>query len=62
MKLTAIDNVILVAAFLSMVFSIIMWVLDANSLTAVFIGLWVPSILALGIFLKMKVLIANLKK
>jgi hypothetical protein len=31
-----------------------MWFIDANDLTAVFVGLWVPSILALGIFLKLK--------
>ena len=35
MKFTEFDKVILVAAFLSMVFSIVMWVLDADSLTAV---------------------------
>ena len=62
MKLTEFDKVILVAAFLSMVFSIIMWVLDADSLTAVFIGLWVPSILCLGIFLKMRGFLEDLKK
>jgi hypothetical protein len=62
MKFTEFDKVILVAAFLSMSFSIIMWVLDADSLTAVFIGLWVPSILGLGIFLKMKGLLEDLKK
>jgi hypothetical protein len=62
MKLTEFDKVILVAAFLSMGFSIFMWVLDADSLTAVFVGLWVPSILTLGIFLKMKGFLEELKK
>ena len=62
MKLTEFDIVILVAAFLSMAFSIIMWVLDADSLTAVYIGLWVPSILGLGIFLEIKGFLEDLKK
>lgn len=62
MKLTDFDKVILVAAFLSMAFSIAMWVLNENSLTAVFVGLWVPSILGLGAFLKMKGFIEDLKK
>ncbi|MDH4090086.1 MAG: hypothetical protein OEV74_14475 [Cyclobacteriaceae bacterium] len=54
MKLTQFDTVILAAAFFSMVFSIVMWFLNAQDLTAVFVGLWVPSILGLGIFLKLK--------
>lgn len=62
MKFTEFDKVILVAAFLSMAFSIFLWVLDANSLTAVFVGLWVPSIIGLGIFIKMKGLLEDLKK
>ena len=53
MKLSEFDKVILIAAFLSMVFSIIMWFLADND-TSLYIGLWVPSILGLGIFLKMK--------
>ena len=62
MKFTEFDKVILVAAFLSMAFSIFLWVLDANNLTAVFVGLWVPSIIGLGIFIKMKGLLEDLKK
>jgi hypothetical protein len=62
MKFTEFDKVILGAAFLSMVFSIIMWILDADSLTSVFIGLWVPSILGLGAFLKMANILEKIKK
>jgi hypothetical protein len=53
MKLSGFEKVILASAFFSMVFSIGLWVLYAN-LTSVFVGLWVPSILGLGIFLKLK--------
>lgn len=62
MKFTEFDKVILIAAFLSMAFSIFLWVLDADNLTAVFVGLWVPSIIGLGIFIKMKGLLEDLKK
>ncbi len=53
MKLSSFEKVILVSAFFSMVFSIVLWVLYAN-ITSVFVGLWVPSILGLGIFLKLR--------
>jgi hypothetical protein len=40
---------ILLAAFISFVFSITLWFTD-NKDQGVFVGLWVPSILALGAF------------
>lgn len=41
----------LVAAFASFVFSVSLWFMDNNELSrdqSIFVGLWVPSILALG--------------
>lgn len=49
------DFIILGAAFLSFLFSVSLWfgVFGAEHKDAgVFVGLWVPSILALGIFFK----------
>jgi hypothetical protein len=40
---------ILAAAFASFVLSVILWFTD-NKDTGIFVGLWVPSILALGAF------------
>ena len=40
---------ILAAAFASFVLSVVLWFTD-NKDTGVFVGLWVPSILALGAF------------
>ncbi len=54
MKLTQFEIFIIAFALLSMIFSIVMWFVNANDLTAVFIGLWVPSILGFGIFIKLK--------
>lgn len=54
MKFNQFETIILIAALFSTIFSIVMWFVNANDLTAVFVGLWVPSILALGIFLKLK--------
>ena len=39
---------ILLAAFASMLLSIGLWFLSDDRLAGVFVGLWVPSILALG--------------
>jgi hypothetical protein len=47
------DYLILVAAFISFLFSIALWfgILGPNQKEAgIFVGLWVPSILALGIY------------
>lgn len=44
-----------VAAFASFVFSVTLWFLgdaDINKQQAIFVGLWVPSILALGNLVK----------
>jgi len=44
-------NLILAAAGLSMLLSIGIWFLADDKLAGVFVGTWVPSILALGAFL-----------
>jgi hypothetical protein len=51
-KFTSGDILLLVAALLSLVFSEIMW-FTGNKEQALFVGLWVPSILSFGIFLKL---------
>ncbi len=51
------DYLILGAAFISFLFSVSLWfgVLGAGNKDAgIFVGLWVPSILALGIYFKAK--------
>lgn len=40
---------LLAAAFISFVFSVVLWFTDSRD-EALFVGLWVPSILALGAF------------
>ena len=40
---------ILMAAFASMLLSIGLWFLGDDKLAGIFVGLWVPSILALGV-------------
>ena len=51
-KFTATDKLLFIAAFLSLIFSEILYFRgEVNS--AIFIGLWVPSILAFGIYLKL---------
>ena len=52
------DYIILAAAFVSFLFSVSLWfgVFGIENRDAgVFVGLWVPSILALGIFFRMDV-------
>lgn len=51
-KFTSGDILLLVAALLSLVFSEIMWFTGKKE-QALFVGLWVPSILCFGIFLKL---------
>ncbi len=53
MKFSSFEKVILIASFMSMLFSIIMWILYPEDLTSIFVGLWVPSILGLGIFIRL---------
>ena len=54
MKKSSIDQptqLIVLAAFLSMVFSIYLWFFQ-DQLSGIFVGTWVPSILALGALLR----------
>lgn len=50
-KFTIADMLLFVAAFLSLIFSEILY-FNGEENAAIFIGLWVPSILAFGIYLK----------
>ena len=53
MKLERSEIFILTAAFLSFLFSVSLWfglLGPGNRDTAIFVGLWVPSILALGLY------------
>ncbi len=49
---TSSDKILFIAAFLSLIFSEILYFLG-NKQDASFIGIWVPSILAFGIYLKL---------
>jgi hypothetical protein len=51
-KFSIADIFLFVAAFLSLIFSELLY-FRGQSLPAIFIGLWVPSILAFGIYLKL---------
>ena len=51
-KFTLTDKLLFVSAFLSLVYSEILF-FNGNSNQAIFIGIWVPSILAFGIYLKL---------
>ncbi|MBK7889192.1 MAG: hypothetical protein IPN36_06000 [Bacteroidetes bacterium] len=51
-KFTTADKLLFVAALLSLVFSELLYFQGAKE-DATFIGLWVPSILAFGIYLKL---------
>jgi hypothetical protein len=51
-KFTITDKLLFVAAFLSLIFSEILF-FEGSQNQAIFIGLWVPSILAFGIYLKL---------
>jgi hypothetical protein len=48
--ITLARGLILLAAFVSFVFSISLW-FSGNELEGVFVGIWVPSIISLGAFL-----------
>lgn len=53
MKLDKSEVFILTAAFLSFLFSVSLWfglLGPGNRDTAIFVGIWVPSILALGLY------------
>ncbi len=50
------DYIILIAAFISFLFSVSLWFGlfgPGNKDAGIFVGLWVPSIIGIGIFFKM---------
>ena len=49
------DYFILIAALASLLFSVYLWS-DGNVDSALFVGLWVPSILGFGSYLKIKMM------
>jgi hypothetical protein len=51
-KFTLADKLLFVSAMLSLVYSEILF-FNGNFNQAIFVGLWVPSILAFGIYLKL---------
>ena len=51
-KFTTMDKFLFISAFLSLVFSEILY-FNGEAIAAIFIGIWVPSILAFGIYLKL---------
>lgn len=51
-KLTITDILMLLSAFLSLIFSELQWFKGERE-AAIFVGLWVPSILGFAIYLKL---------
>jgi hypothetical protein len=51
-KFTLADKLLFISAMLSLVYSELLF-FNGNSDQAIFIGIWVPSILAFGIYLKL---------
>lgn len=51
-KFTTADKLLFVSAILSLIFSEILY-FQGDKEDAIFLGLWVPSILAFGIYLKL---------
>ena len=51
-KLTVTDILMLLSAFLSLIFSETLW-FKGEKEAAIFVGLWVPSILGFAIYLKL---------
>ncbi len=51
-KFSLTDKLLFIAAFLSLVFSEIVY-FQGYKLEAIFVGIWVPSILGFGIYLKL---------
>ena len=51
-KFTLTDKLLFVSAFLSLIYSEILF-FNGNSNQAIFIGLWVPSILGFGVYLNL---------
>ena len=51
-KITKTDKIILCTALISLIFSEYMW-FTGESQSALFVGLWVPTFLAFGIYFKL---------
>jgi hypothetical protein len=51
-KFTLADKLLFLSAFLSLIFSEVLY-FKGEATAAIFIGIWVPSILAFGIYLKL---------
>ena len=51
-KFTTADGLLFIAALVSLIFSESLW-FNGNHEHAIFVGLWVPSILGFGIYLKL---------
>jgi len=51
-KFTITDKLLFIAAFLSLVFSEALY-FKGEATAAIFLGIWVPSILAFGIYIKL---------
>jgi hypothetical protein len=51
-KFTLTDKLLFISAFLSLVYSEVLF-FNGNHNQAIFMGLWVPSILAFGIYLRL---------
>jgi len=51
-KITTADKLLIVAALLSLIFAEVLY-FQGEKTDAIFIGQWVPSILAFGIYLKL---------
>ena len=51
-QFTTTDKLLFIAAFLSLIFSEILY-FNGEVTAAIFVGIWVPSILAFGIYLKL---------
>lgn len=46
------DILVVIAVFISFLFSVILW-FNGQRDEGLFVGMWVPSILSLGVFLKL---------
>lgn len=51
-KFTTADMLLITASLLSLIFSEVAWFMGERE-AAIFVGLWVPSILGFGIYLKL---------
>ena len=51
-KITTSDKLLMVAAFLSLIYAETSWFMGEREI-ALFVGLWVPSILGFGIYLNL---------